>query len=114
MSGEGLQLLGLAWLTLVCLAIVAEVARGRLTGPGAQVATWIVMTGMTLSIGAVVAFVGCHVLLFALGPAAAGAGIGVSAVLLALAPIAWAFAIHRRGHPTTTVRPGSMQPRAHG
>lgn len=106
MDAEGLQVLLLAWLTLVGLAIVAEVVRGRLTGPAAFAATWLVMAGLTVALGGVVAFIGCHVLLFAFGTQAAAAGMAASAVVLTASPFAWALALWRRSRPAHPIPQG--------
>lgn len=64
-------------------------APGRLT----QVATWLLMTTLTIAYGGVLVFVIVHLMLFTWGTGAAAFGLVLSAVLMAVTPVAWWFAV---------------------
>lgn len=64
-------------------------APGRLT----QVATWLLMTTLTIAYGGLLVFVIVHLMLFTWGTGAAAFGLVLSAVLLAVTPVAWWFAV---------------------
>ena len=62
-------------------------------GRVALVATWFLVTLLTLAYGSVVIFVVVHLMLFTLGTGAAAIGIVVSGLLLLATPVAWAIAV---------------------
>ncbi len=67
----------------------------RLLGP---LATWSVLTALTVWCVYLVAFVGVHALLFAFGTEAAWVGVIVTAIVLVGAPVAWGVLIRRQAH----------------
>lgn len=84
----------LFWAALVLAALFmgplqTHHAPGRVT----QVATWLLMTMLTIAYGGLLIFVVVHVLLFTLGTGAAAFGLLVSAVLLIVTPVAWWFGV---------------------
>jgi hypothetical protein len=60
------------------------------------VAMWVAVTAATLWVGFLVAFVGCHLLLFTIGQPAALVGLIASVVVLGATPVAWAFFLFHR------------------
>jgi hypothetical protein len=64
-------------------------APGRVT----QVATWLLLTILSLAYGGLLVFVVVHVLLFTLGTGVAAFGLLVSAVLLVVTPVVWWFGV---------------------
>jgi uncharacterized membrane protein YjgN (DUF898 family) len=63
------------------------------------VATWLVLTALTIACGFLVAFVGVHAILFMLGREAALVGLIVSGLCLAYVPVACGRVIrHRARH----------------
>ena len=79
------------------VARIADDARhGRPVGTGALVATWLVLTGLTLWCGYVLAFVVVHALLFTFGSDVALVGLVVSAAFLIATPIAWGLLLRRQ------------------
>jgi len=73
-------------------------APGRVT----QVATWLLMTILTVAYGGLLIFIVVHLLLFTLGTAAAAFGLLMAAILLTATPVAWWFgvrAVYRRIEP---------------
>jgi len=64
-------------------------APGRLT----QVATWLLMTALTIAYGGLAIFIIVHLLLFTLGTGAAFFGLLLATVVLAAAPVAWWFGV---------------------
>ena len=102
---EGEVVLALLVVALLALMVLGErlysaLGRGRISGPGAVVATWLVLTVATLGAGFMIAFPGVHGLLFIFGIEAAWIGIAVCVVLAVVAPIGWAVVIRRRVHHT--------------
>lgn len=93
----------LFWVALVLGALYlgpmqAHRAPGRVT----QIATWLLMTLVTLAYGGLAIFIVVHVLLFTLGTGAAFFGLAVSALLMVVAPVAWWYgvrAVARRLEP---------------
>jgi hypothetical protein len=83
----------LLWLLLLAVAL----QQGRPVGAGGQVATWLVLTALTLACGFLLAFVAVHALLFALGREAALAGLIASGLFLAYVPVACGRVIRHRG-----------------
>lgn len=67
----------------------------RLLGP---LATWSVLTALTVWCVYLVAFVGVHALLFTFGTEAAWVGVVVTTIVLVAAPVAWAVLIRRQTH----------------
>jgi hypothetical protein len=83
------------WLLLLAVAL----QQGRPASTSGQLATWLVLTGVTLACGFLVAFFAVHALLFLLGREAALVGLIVSAVSLAGIPVACGRLIrHRTRH----------------
>jgi hypothetical protein len=62
------------------------------------VATWVVLSALTMWCGFVVAFVAVHALLFTLGTEAAWIGVLGCVAFLLVTPIAWAMVIRRQSH----------------
>lgn len=67
----------------------------RLLGP---IATWSVLTALSVWCLYLVAFVAIHALLFTFGTAAAWVGVIVTGLALVATPIAWALLIRRQTH----------------
>jgi hypothetical protein len=67
----------------------------RLLGP---IATWSVLTALTVWCVYLVAFVGVHALLFTFGTEAAWVGVIVTGVILVATPFAWGLVIRRQAH----------------
>jgi hypothetical protein len=67
----------------------------RLLGP---IATWSVLTALTVWCVYLIAFVGIHALLFTFGTAAAWVGVIVTGVVLVATPFAWGLLIRRQTH----------------
>jgi hypothetical protein len=62
------------------------------------VATWFVLSTLTMWCGFVVAFVAVHALLFTLGTEAAWIGVLGGLAFMLATPIAWAMVIRRQSH----------------
>ncbi len=80
------------------VAFVNNVSGGHtppLLGP---LATWSVLTALTVWCVYLIAFVGVHALLFTFGTEAAWVGVIVTAVVLIATPFAWALLIRRQTH----------------
>jgi hypothetical protein len=104
MDGLTVLLAVLLWLLLLAVAL----QQGRPSGASGQVATWLLLTALTLAFGSLVAWFAVYGLLFSLGREAALVGLVVSGVLLALAPLAWGRVIrHRARHTSAHGRPRS-------
>lgn len=93
----------LFWAALVIAALFlgplqTHHAPGRVT----QVATWLLMTMLTIAYGGLLIFVVVHVLLFTLGTGVAFFGLLVSAVLLTATPVAWWFGVRAVVHRIDT------------
>jgi hypothetical protein len=73
-------------------------APGRVT----QIATWLLLTVLSLAYGGLLIFVVVHVLLFTLGTAVAAFGLLVSAVLLIVTPVVWWFGVRAVAHRLDT------------
>ncbi len=69
---------------------------GHLGAEVRLVGTWLAASAATMWIGFLIAFVGCHVLLFTIGQPAALVGLIASAAILGAVPIVWAFVLFRR------------------
>lgn len=67
----------------------------RLLGP---IATWSVLTALTVWCVYLVAFVGIHALLFTFGTEAAWVGVIVTGIVLVATPFAWGLLIRRQSH----------------
>jgi hypothetical protein len=76
--------------------LTASRRRGRTTGAGAPIFTWLIATAVTLWSGGLLAFVVVHALLFTVGSAAAAIAAAVSVILLIAAPFVLAIVIRRR------------------
>jgi hypothetical protein len=84
----------LFWAALILIVVFlgpmqTHRAPGRLT----QVATWLLMTGLTIAYGGLLVFVVVHLLLFTWGTGAAAFGLVCSAILLVATPVAWWFGV---------------------
>lgn len=107
----------LFWVALVLGALYlgplqARRAPGRVT----QVATWILMTLVTLAYGGLAIFVVVHVLLFTLGTGAAFFGLAVSGLLIVATPVLWWFGVRAAARwiePNSRAGSGA-QPRPRG
>lgn len=98
MDSAVVQVALLFWIViLLAVWIVAARQMGILPRTGARVATWLGLTVVTLWFGYTVAFIGTHVVLFALGSFAAAVSFLVSTALLAATPFLWAVVLHRMG-----------------
>lgn len=94
MDGLTIVLAVLLWLLLLTVAL----QQGRPAGASGQVATWLLLTSVTLAFGFLVAWFAVYGLLFAFGRGAAAIGLVVSGVLLALIPFGWGRLIRHRIH----------------
>ena len=93
----------LFWAALVLAALfLGPLQTHRAPGRVTQVATWLLMTLLTLAYGGLLIFVVVHVLLFTLGPGVAAFGLLVSAVLLTVTPVAWWFGVRALAHRIDT------------
>jgi hypothetical protein len=93
----------LFWAALVLVALFlgplqTHHAPGRVT----QVATWLLMTMLTIAYGGLLIFVVVHLLLFTLGTGVAFFGLLVSAGLLTITPVAWWFGVRAVVHRIDT------------
>jgi hypothetical protein len=94
MDAVGILLGVLVWLAVLGAALFyAPGGGGR-----ANFGTWLVLSGLTVVVEFIVAFLALHALLFGLGTGAASVGIVVAVVVLAATPIAWAIVLRRRAH----------------
>ena len=84
----------LVWLTVVG-ALLMRVPGG---GGRSLVAPWLALTLLTMFIEFVVLFIATYGLLFFVGSEAATVGLVVSAMILAVTPVAWALILRRRAH----------------
>ena len=82
----------LLWLLLLAVAL----QQGRPAGAGGRVATWLVLTALTMACGFMAAFVAVHALLFTLGRGAALVGLIASAAILTYVPVACGRVIRHR------------------
>ena len=94
MDGLTVLLAVLLWLLLLTVAL----QQGRPTGASGQVATWLLLTSVTMAFGFLVAWFAVYGLLFSLGRGAALVGLVVSGAILALVPVAWGRVIRHRAH----------------
>lgn len=78
-------------------------APGRVT----QVATWLLLTILSLTYGGLLVFIIVHLLLFTLGTAVAGFGLFLSAVLLLATPVGWWLGVRAIAH---RMEPNRMDP----
>ena len=93
----------LFWAALVLVALFlgplqTHHAPGRVT----QVATWLLMTTLTIAYGGLLIFIVVHILLFTLGTGVAFFGLLVSAGLLTVTPVAWWFGVKAVAHRLDT------------
>ena len=84
----------LFWAALVLIVVYlgplqTHRAPGRLT----QLATWLLLTVLTIAYGGLALYVIVSLLLFTLGTGAAAFGLLMSALLLAATPVAWWFGV---------------------
>ena len=87
---------------LVALLVLGgALLRMRQTNGSSRVATWLVLTVLTMTCEFVVAFIVVHVLLFLFAEGAATVGLVISVVVLAATPVVWAVVIARRGRRST-------------
>lgn len=105
MKGMEALLVLLFWAILVLGAWLVEPRQTHhAPGRGAQVATWIVLTALSLAYGSVLLFVISHLLLFTLGTGAAAIGLIASLLLLLATPIAWWIGVRAVVHRLETDR----------
>ena len=105
MSGMQALALLLLWVVLLLGAwLVGPLKTHREPGRAGQVATWLLLTFMTLVYLSVLIFVVTHVLLFTLGTGAAAIGLLVSLILLLGTPVAWWFGVRAMAHRLGTQR----------
>ena len=69
-------------------------------GGRSLIAPWLALTILTMFIEFVVLFIATYGLLFFVGREAATVGLVVSAIILAVTPVAWALILRRRAHGT--------------
>jgi len=101
---QGLALL-LLWAVLFLVAwLFGPLRTHREPSRAGQVATWLLLSFMTLVYLAVLVFVVTHVLLFTLGTGAAAIGLLVSLILLLGTPVAWWFGVRAIAHRLGTQR----------
>ncbi len=98
----------LFWAALVLgVVFLGPLRTHHAPGRATQVATWLLMTVLTIAYGGLLIFIVVHLLLFTLGTGAAAFGLLLSAILLAATPVAWWFgvrAVIRRIDPSDRVR----------
>jgi hypothetical protein len=73
-------------------------APGRVT----QVATWLLLTILSLAYGGLLIFLVVHLLLFTLGTGVAAFGLFLSAVLLLATPVGWWVGVRAVAHRMDT------------
>jgi hypothetical protein len=84
----------LFWAALVLgVVYVGAFQAHRVPGRLTQVVTWIFLTGLTVAYGGLTLYVVVSLLLFTLGTGAAAFGLAMSALLLAVTPVAWWFGV---------------------
>lgn len=90
MKGMEALLVILFWAILVLGAWLVE-PRQTHHAPGrpAQIATWILLTTLTLAYGSVILFVITHLMLFTWGTGAAAIGLVASLLVILGTPVAW-------------------------
>ncbi len=84
--------------------LVLGAALTRVPGGGVRslVAPWLALTLLTLAVEFIVLFILTYGLLFFVSKEAATVGVVLSAVILALTPLAWALVLRRRAHAAAT------------
>jgi hypothetical protein len=93
MGSEGIQ-----FLILLLLLLLVGIATTRQMGAGTLVASWIVLSALTMWCEYIVAFAGVHALLFMVGREAAAVGFVLATAVLVGTPIGWAVYLRRRAH----------------
>ncbi len=84
----------LFWAALVLAALfIGPLQTHHAPGRVTQLATWLLMTLLTIAYGGLLIFIVVHVLLFTLGTGVAAFGLLVSGVLLTVTPVAWWFGV---------------------
>lgn len=105
MSGMQALAVLLFWTVLLLGAwLLGPLKTHHAPGRVGQVATWLLLTFLTLAYLSVLIFVITHVLLFTLGTGAAAIGLLLSAVLLIGTPVAWWFGVRAVVHRLDTQR----------
>ncbi|HSO28707.1 MAG TPA: hypothetical protein VLS28_02280 [Candidatus Sulfomarinibacteraceae bacterium] len=89
----------LFWAALILVLLYlgpmqAHRAPGRVT----QVATWLLLTILSLAYGGLLVFLVVHLLLFTLGTGVAAFGLFLSAVLLLATPVGWWIGVRAVAH----------------
>lgn len=84
MDTLSILLAAVLWLLLLAVAL----QQGRPASASGHLATWLVLTGISMAGGFLFAFFAVHALLFSLGRGPALVGLIVSAVVLAGIPLA--------------------------
>jgi hypothetical protein len=92
MDAVAVLLLIIVWLVVLGAALI----RAPGTGGRGQIGTWLVLTGLTMSLEFIIGFIFSYALLFALGTGAATVGVVASAIILVATPLVWALVLRRR------------------
>ena len=93
----------LFWAALVLVALfLGPLQTHRAPNRVTQVATWLLMTTLTIAYGGLLIFIVVHILLFTLGTGVAFIGLLVSAGLLTVTPVAWWFGVKAVAHRLDT------------
>lgn len=82
----------LAWLAILGVALFLMPGGGG----RAQVGAWFVLTILTTAVLFIVVFLVSYGLLFFVGKEAAGVGVVLGVIAIAVSPIAWALVLRRR------------------
>ena len=89
----------LFWAALVLgVLFIGPLQTHRAPGRVTQVATWFLLTGLSIAYGGLLVFVVVHLLLFTLGTGVAFFGLLLSGVLLTATPVAWWFGVRAVAH----------------
>lgn len=103
MKGMEALLVLLFWAVLVLGAWLIEPRQiHHAPGRGAQIATWFVLTVLSIAYGSVLLFVVTHLLLFTLGTGAAAIGLVGSLLLMIGTPVAWWLGVRAVVHRIET------------
>ncbi len=82
----GVMLVVGAWL-------ITALRAHRVPGAGTLVVIWVLLTGATLVVGWLVAYIACYALLFTLGAGAAAVGLLLAVLFTEATPLATGYAV---------------------